>query len=548
MSFRFAFSLFFLMIVLTFRAFCADGLTQAVNDLKSQSGSVRQNAVMVIGSSKNTAAASHLAPLVYDKDPGVRTVVCWALAQLKPPGASRMVLSLLSDRDNEVRRSAAAALGTIGDVSVAENLLRLTYDADPGVKKAAIDSLGLLRYKSAGPRFSSLLSDSNAEIRTAAALALKQIDFTPPSSIMGASLTDSDSRVRAAAASEIGGSATRFDAPALINALKDPNSEVRKNAAMSLGKTGNPQAVKYLISALYDGSADVSLAAARSLGLLGLPAFEPLKNELPSAELKVKKNIVTALSLIGTPAVSELALLAKQDELRPDVISSLGDTASEEAVPIVVNAFNDKSEDIQRRAVTSASKLGIKALPRLKAASSSQKKQVRDNTAKALGALATPQSIDILVSMLKDMEESVVITASVSLGKIGEKARPALLKALNSEDDMQRAGAINALSLMGKSSYQTLLNSLADRSSKVRAGAAMGLGQMDAVQALDSIVDLMQKDQDPSVKRACAWTLGRIGNSSLVDMLVMEKTRAAGKNQPDLQRTIENTINILQSR
>ena len=115
---------------------------------------------------------------------------------------------------------------------------------------------------------------------------------------------------------------------------------------------------------------------------------------------------------------------------------------------------------------------------------------------------------------------------------------------------MQRTGAINALALMGKECAPTLRECLKDKSSKVRAGAALGLGQMGDTVCANDIVQLFENDNDPEVKRACAWTIGKVCKPSdeLMKSLVMEKTRAGGKNLPALQKTIEDTIRIFENK
>ena len=529
-------------------AYSAPDLQNALKDLKNSAPHIRQNAVIQLGSSGDMSVSSYLMPMLSDKDPSVKAAVCWAISQLKPPNSARNLLPLLSDSDPEVRICALSTLGSLGDSSIGESIVRLTYDPDTRVKKSAINSLGQLRYASAGPRLSVLMSDSNPEIRTACALAMKNMSFTPPDSIVGTGLSDSDSRVRAVSAEGMGTSPSASLSPQLIAALKDPNAEVRKNAAASLGQTANSQAIKPLMGALYDSSQDVSSSAGVALGMIGKQAIEPLKAEFFQAPHRIKLNIIKAYSFMRDAGAQELATLTKYPELREAVISALGDTKAEAALPSVINALNDGDEKIRNTAVTALGKIGIPSIAKLKDAMSSKKLNVRKGIAKALGLIPGQESTAVLVNLLADEDESVVAIASVSLSKMGEPARPALMKALNSDDDMQRAGAINALSLMGKQSLTALINSLYDKSAKVRAGAALGIGQMDGKAAIGQLVDLMQKDTDTDVKRACAWTIGRIGDSSLIDMLVMEKTRAAGKGQSDLQITIEKAIQSIQGR
>ena len=128
--------------VMTTAAFAQNvDVKSAINDLSNRSGSVRQNAVMILGSSNDRSVVSNIERLAYDSDSGVRTAVCWALGQFKSPTSENVLNSLARDSRPEVRQAAVNALGNYKSVATGETLIRATYDSDVNVRKSAFERL-----------------------------------------------------------------------------------------------------------------------------------------------------------------------------------------------------------------------------------------------------------------------------------------------------------------------------------------------------------------------------------------------------------------------
>ena len=523
----------------------------AINDLSNRSGSVRQNAVMMLGSANDKSVVSNIESLAYDSDPGVRTAVCWALGQFKSPTSENILNSLARDSKPEVRQAAVNALGNYKSVTTGETLVRATYDSDVNVRKSAINSLAIVKYEHAGSRLTALLSDSNPDVRTAAAIAMKSMNYNAPSSIVATGLKDPDSRVRTGAAQNLG-TGGREDAISLLTpGLKDLNPAVRSNAATSLGETKNDKAIPYLITSLGDRTDSVGISAAAALANVGPTAVPQIVDKLESSENRVQKNCIRALAGMGGANVDLLSEYSKRPELREISIWGLGETKSPKAYPAVFDGFSDNDEKIQQTAAEAMGKLGTAVLPDLKKEMENPNEKVRLYMAKAVGYMPyAKESAEFLVDMMKDDKETVAAEASVSLSRYGNFVKPLLLETLKSDDEMQRTGAINALALMGQESAPALRECLKDKSAKVRAGAALGLGQMGDKVCANEIVQLFENDNNPEVKRSCAWTIGKICEPSeeLMKRLVLEKTRAGGKKLPALQKTIEDTIRIFESK
>jgi len=81
-----------------------------------------------------------LIELLYEKNPGTRKSVLWALSELRDRRAVQPIISLLIDPDYETRADAAIALGKFGDLRAVDPLLKLRNSEKSLTVKNAINS------------------------------------------------------------------------------------------------------------------------------------------------------------------------------------------------------------------------------------------------------------------------------------------------------------------------------------------------------------------------------------------------------------------------
>ena len=225
--------------------------------------------------------------------------------------------------------------------------------------------------------------------------------------------------------------------------------------------------------------------------------------------------------------------------LRLTFAQSLG-AVGEIAVPILCESLKQNPNVVIRRA--SAKTLNIigseKALPNLLEAFQTDKDPVVQGS--SAGAMSTigAQSIEPLLQMLTQDNCSAfqVGLINLALGFIGSKAPEAFIKATQSENAEIRIAALGALAeqiqtsrtetnvgillnalqdqnaevraeaatMAGKSleaeEYQCLTELLQDTDSQVRKNAALALMKMDGVQAIESLNNAVEKEEDEQVK------------------------------------------------
>ncbi len=344
----------------------------------------------------------------------------------------------------------------------------------------------------------------------------------------------------------------------LANAIRYPDFEVREATAWKLGEIGTFECIAPLVDALKDPDAVVRESAAYALGRI---------KELP--------NINRKLSMFeDTPddvwAMNELQKLGKDRELRvriaaaealktygkemevttPEIATSPRKvSASQVAPPATVFDL-----DIMKSAIAGAKKeypplRRNKPIPqiildaeydfiKLEAASKHKETAVREAAAWALGVMADPDGVSILIQMFHDPEVIVRESAARALGGIrypndtrkpvgrfedmtdDRKASDALQKALKDKEANVRASSAAALANYGKPEVaKTLLTLLQDTNSTIRAAASTGLSGCPYPEVLPALIRML-RDDDFFTRLCAARSLGRLGDAQALEPLL----------------------------
>ena len=125
---------------------------------------------------------------------------------------------------------------------------------------------------------------------------------------------------------------------------------------------------------------------------------------------------------------------------------------------------------------------------------------------------ANPEEIASLIEKLKTNDEMELDAAIKNLGKIGEPAIPALMKALQDKNLQVRRSAADVLRQIGPPAIPALVKALKDSDANVRSIAAYVLGKIGAKAktALPQLVPLLT-DSNAKVRSSAASALGGIG-------------------------------------
>jgi HEAT repeat protein len=383
--------------------------------------------------------------------------------------------------------------------------VELSRDEDPKVRLRAVVHVGLGPFnKAAVPALRKSLRDEDRTVRLAAIVALGEIgtEAAEAADDLGARLKeeDPDACVKICEALANFGSA---GVPALMDALKDDNREVRRAAVIALSEMGPD---------------------AKAAGPVLAAIFRHIDSKSPYNEAK------QALMSIGEPAVPALidALKDPSEDVRRWSLEALWTIgpAAKAAIPAVLERMEE--EDLRACAIGVLDSMGAKepaVVDALRKALADPNPEVRDAAADALRNLgpAAKPARKLLVAALK--AEYIHVSAAEALARMGEIALPDVAAA--ARDEPSARAAAFALILMGKAGVPEFRKVLADRNPRIRAaclwalvdasGSVLGFfpdlkenrSQAFRLLAPELPVVLVKqlKDEDVDVRRSAAWAL-----------------------------------------
>ncbi len=473
--------------------------------------------------------------LDYRDDPAVRQAAIQALGKLGTEEAIEPLVSLLDDEDTAIRVSVIHALGHIGSSKVIDPLVRGLESRDPHIYTAAAQALGHMDTPKAVEPLIAAIKSKKDDISEVAFESIAQII---------AHVQDSSKRDKLIAM--------------FLEALKDSPSRLQQSFVALIDQLGwkpsrdttgayyliargdwercvvlGAPAVEPLIGNLTDDNTERRQAAFWALVKIGLPAVEPLIEVLDD-EHPAHENAFWALVKIGTPALDPLLATLKQGTpgLREASARALGHIGDQRALKGLFNAVKDEHWAVREAACKALIRFGKPASQALVTALRSPQDDVRWLAARGLQQIGwQPDQSEGSAHYFIAMQDWQHCAA------LGPVAVPALITAVQHWDEKVRQGATWALIKIGKPSVEPLIEVLQTGEPLSRQAAALALGQIGdprAAQALNAALsdeyadiritaigallrvgpsakDMIAalKNEEPQVRKAAAWSLGR---------------------------------------
>ncbi len=379
------------------------------------------------------------------------------------------------------------------------------------------------------------LGDADAGVRREAAVALVRLrpDRKPPAASLWKAVKDRDAAVRREAVKLLGG-CSKEGLPLAAEALKDEDPEVRWAAAGALGSFG-ADALPVLGEALKHKEATVRHIALLSLADVGLKTAGVVQALVAAARDADRETRRMAAVLLGHPDAGETAVPVLRGLLRDKVVevrraaaSSLVATGAtdRDTLTALGDAVKDADVLVARHALAALRSLGEKARPAVPLL----REVLRDNRwsqafppdgpavrGEAISLLVElePQAADFLLRTIEPGPYAQHDPVGVGLLRLGEKAVPVLLRAMDGDDrNLRRTAALWLGRLAGYSDrvVPALAPLLGDENPATRLAALRGLGDVGpaARPAVPAIAKLLA-GQPVGVKQEAVDCLSRIG-------------------------------------
>lgn len=438
--------------------------------------------------SQKTTEWDSLTKALIDNDSNTRKLAVQVLRKIGIPAVRSLIQALRNDEDPNIRKETAEALGFIGDVKAIRPLIQALKDDDDRVQKESMKALIKIGVPSIDA-LAKVLNDRNNQVRKHAVQALGEIKDARAVESLIQVLTDSDVDVLGDAVSALEKIGIASVEP-LIQALKDRDSQIRKLAVVALGEIRDTRAVEPLIQVLSDDDSNVRGEAADALSKIrDTKAVEPLIRVLRDNDSNVRCKAALALGEIRDAKASKPLIHAllndKDSEVRKNAAMALGEIKDPIASEPLIQAFADTDYQVRKNAAMSLEKIkieGIRNSAALEILMQSLRNDDRQIQGSAIRVLTNTWAIEPLIKNLKNDDEVIRQTAVRILGKI---------KAVDAAESL----------------IQMLKN---DRSEAVREEVAIALGEIKSPKAVEPLVQAIKKDDYQQVREAAAVAVGRI--------------------------------------
>ena len=290
--------------------------------------------------------------------------------------------------------------------------------------------------------------------------------------------------------------------------------------------TGGPQGeAKRLIAQLADSTKrDL---AAKELIKLGADSVPPLIDALQTQDLNLLLYYQQILARISsaTPALTK-ALTTAHPLVRGRIVEIFGISKDKSAVPVLQDALQGEYFTVRLRAALALANIGdARVIPDLLLLLKDKEAEVRSAACIALGKFSDPSTFDEITNvLLDDVMIEVRQSAARALGDTKHPAAiPFLMEALRDsywwfEREQAAKDLLTAIEKMGVGIVEPLIEALGDKEGTVRKFAAMILGNLGDVRAIEEL-GMTLYDLHHEVSKTAAEALTKFGARS-VDILL----------------------------
>lgn len=390
------------------------------------------------------------------------------LESLHEDSADELFHLLSRSPSAQVRAASVDRLGRRLPASDAQKVWELLEtETDPHVSASLLSLLGTMRPELGGRQLARYLESEDVRVRANALELLGRLSGPLEASLIEPLLTDQAPRVRGVAMRLLWPERQEALWKSLQEELTSHDTARELAAVYLLGQVpGPPEAALALVERLKNPALQVRILASRSLLTCPGPVDSAALCALYMEESNpaVRQNLMEYCRRAGpTVALTTFAKLLENRTLYPETRATaaraLGDLAHPDAIPLLLTTLDDPD-------------------PR-----------VRANSVEALSRCPYEGMIDILLPRLEDPNPRVQATTALAVWRLGGRETvDLLLKMLRSNDPKKQASAAFALGEIGSGELVAPLNQLLeDLSSAVVTTEAQRQVQKTVMRALAKI-------------------------------------------------------------
>ena len=276
--------------------------------------------------------------------------------------------------------------------------------------------------------------------------------------------------------------------------------------------------------------------AAKELIKLGADSVPQLIDALQTQDLGsllYYQEILARISSAILPLTRALA--AAPPILRARMVETLGMSKDKSAIPVLLDALKDEYYAVRTCAVLALGNISdVQVIPFILPLLNDNDEEVRSAACVAIAKFRDPSTFDEIANvLLDDPKIEVRQSAAVALGETKHPAAiPFLMEALRDshwwfEREQAAADLLSAIEKMGPAAVEPLIEALGDKEGTVRKFAAMVLGNLGDIRAIEEL-GMTLYDLHHEVSKAAADALTKFGARSVNILLEALKHPEAG--------------------
>ena len=222
-----------------------------------------------------------------------------------------------------------------------------------------------------------------------------------------------------------------------------------------------------------------------------------------------------------TVAEQIAALLDDDWGIREDAATALGQLQDPRGVAPLIRALRDSDRAVRQAAVSSLTALGDPAVVPLGFCLQDSNLEVQESASYILSTIADERVLEPLSVSLLSTNWIVRMHSAKALGRIqAPQTLEPLMLLLQDKVPAVRDEAAKTIQAMGEVSLSTLLAHLQHTNWRVRLRAVETLSLLKSSASVEPLMTVVIKDSDTAVRQDAVRTLGKIGDSRAIPLLM----------------------------
>ena len=218
----------------------------------------------------------------------------------------------------------------------------------------------------------------------------------------------------------------------------------------------------------------------------------------------------------------QIAALRDEDwGVREEAALALGQSCDPRGVRPLIDALRDSDHAVKTAATSALKSIGEPAVVDLGSCLRDPELSVQEAAASILSSIADERVVEPLMSALLSEDWVVRMHASQAIGRLAcVEAIDTLILLLQDKVPAVRDEATAALKAIGEQAVPPLLGALKDKDWRVRLKTTETLGILGSTSGVQPLLDIVRGDPDTAVRQDAIRALGNIGDPSGTEYLL----------------------------